>query len=410
MSSMIKFIDAIARKKLRDVLYIEFSGEELGSAEKDELGLPLAPSIDWQNDPTRQLVIRWLDEHEIVWECCGPVANPNVMESYQGQIYIDLPYDEFVEKYRHLRELLAFPEGSMRLKNARFCHLPLGVAMRNSVHDAPPGFWKYSAKPLIGEGIKLVLASSPLPVVYDAILCNTPGSACTILDTGLVTTVVVTREWLEEFDPIGVVVNFLDEGVKSERIPMPSWTVVDAAHLARQAIEESYIRFARSIGRNLASTEGTGIDSELTFWTFPLTSKNEAAFLSSLVFSSTPSHDKNPFVITGSVESGKTHLLNAIGKQYFENNLDVSVILVSCRDSGLGDVLGRLRQADLILLDDFQDLPGGSIQTEMLNVLISNVAEQKNVVLCIRADTSDSISVLPVWNDFLNQGCWVQCG
>lgn len=76
MPRQLKFIDAIAREKQRDVLFIAFRSK-----------------ADWRKNPRRQRVCQWLIEHQIAWEDCGPFADECCMRSYEGQIYVDVPYD-----------------------------------------------------------------------------------------------------------------------------------------------------------------------------------------------------------------------------------------------------------------------------------------------------------------------------
>lgn len=94
MPMLIEHIDAIARKKQRDVLYITFEAPKLahapsGDAENsddEDVDWGWDSSFDWKNDPMRQQVCQWLTEQQIAWSPCGYMANENCMISYQGQI------------------------------------------------------------------------------------------------------------------------------------------------------------------------------------------------------------------------------------------------------------------------------------------------------------------------------------
>lgn len=137
MPQLIEFIDAIARKKKRDVLFIRFSAPLDHGCNLDE-----APETwDWRSSTMRQAVIAWLDENQIGWCPCGDVANENCMMSYAGQIYVDAPFDDTNQAYQQLVGHLEDLDGSMRLPGVLFCALELHVAMRNAHHDAP-GFWE----------------------------------------------------------------------------------------------------------------------------------------------------------------------------------------------------------------------------------------------------------------------------
>lgn len=135
MPQLIDYIDAIARKKNRDVLYVVF-GTLAGPAD----ALVSEGHFDWEQHPSRQAIIRWLDENEISWKPCGGIARVNYMLSYKGQIYIDLPFEPSLPAYRRLEAFLEKPDGSMRLPGANFAYLPLETAMKNAEHDEE-GFW-----------------------------------------------------------------------------------------------------------------------------------------------------------------------------------------------------------------------------------------------------------------------------
>ena len=66
MPMLIEHIDAIARQKQRDVLFLEFNSPN--SQERfDEIGR-VDQRCDWRSLPSRLKVICWLDEQNIVWK------------------------------------------------------------------------------------------------------------------------------------------------------------------------------------------------------------------------------------------------------------------------------------------------------------------------------------------------------
>jgi len=131
MPRHIEHIDAIARQKRRAVLYLEFHPQPFKEWR----------NYDYQEDPTRAVVLAWFDAHDVPWTECGPFANPNVMAPYLGQVYIDVPYDDSLAEYRALRDYLEHPDGSMRHDGVRFYAMSLEHAMQNAEHDEP-GFWE----------------------------------------------------------------------------------------------------------------------------------------------------------------------------------------------------------------------------------------------------------------------------
>ena len=141
MPLIIEYIDAIGRKKKRDVLFVTFTAEIDPQVEEDDDLAIFPPQVDWENHSGRKQVIEYLDKNGIAWHPCGPRANPNVMDSYQGWIYLDVPYDVALAEYRLLETFLENPDGTMRIPHVVFNVLPLSSAMENAHHDEP-GFWE----------------------------------------------------------------------------------------------------------------------------------------------------------------------------------------------------------------------------------------------------------------------------
>jgi hypothetical protein len=137
MPLLIEHIDAIARQKQRDVLFLRFS-DPAGQALDDD---GLFSSFDWETSAGRQAVIKWLDENQVAWHPCGDFAATNSMCSYAGQLYIDVPFDEADPIYQKVLAYLENPDGSMRLPGVLFYALQLHIAMKNAHHDEP-GFWE----------------------------------------------------------------------------------------------------------------------------------------------------------------------------------------------------------------------------------------------------------------------------
>ena len=139
MPLRIEHIDAIARKKKRDVLYLEFhSSASEGDGAEGVLG---GNHFAWEQLPIRQEIIDWLEAQGMGWACCGHFADESLMRAYRGQIYIDVPFDASLPEFQALQEYLEFPDGSMRFSEATLFYCPLSKAMENAAHDEP-GFWE----------------------------------------------------------------------------------------------------------------------------------------------------------------------------------------------------------------------------------------------------------------------------
>ncbi len=144
MPQLLEHIDAIARKKQRDILFVTFEpratiylGEYIGRDILEEE----PNNYDYESDPKRTEVCQWLDDHKISWQECGHFASECGWMSYCGQIYIDVPYDKNNAEYQLLEAYFEYPDGSPRMKNIVLYCLALEIAMVNAHHDEP-GFWE----------------------------------------------------------------------------------------------------------------------------------------------------------------------------------------------------------------------------------------------------------------------------
>lgn len=110
MSQELQHIDAIAREKNRDVLFIHFEHYEV------------------QSD-IRDIVLAWLEDHEIAYTPCMGIAEENLIDSYLGDIYVDVPFDSRHFGYQELSEYLEDEEGNMKIDGVLFFVLSLDVAL-----------------------------------------------------------------------------------------------------------------------------------------------------------------------------------------------------------------------------------------------------------------------------------------
>ncbi|CAD6548267.1 hypothetical protein ACFQ3P_40945 [Paraburkholderia sabiae] len=139
LKTLMEHIDAIARKKQRDVLFLSFPQAE-------RCDDPLL----YEEVQTRCEIIEWLEANHVQWTECAAFADETAMYAYAGQIYLDIPFDGNDPVYQRVQAFLEYPDGSMRLENVMFWVVPLGRAMENRHHDEP-GFWDRWADGFLGE-------------------------------------------------------------------------------------------------------------------------------------------------------------------------------------------------------------------------------------------------------------------
>ncbi|QIO08346.1 hypothetical protein G8D99_04475 [Acinetobacter lanii] len=113
MPQLLQHIDAIAREKNRDVLFLHFEHYQ-----EDGEG----------DDPIRSIVLAWLEDHEIEYQPCMGLEQEGFVDTYVGDIYVDLAVDEDDATYRELCEYLEDDEGNMLLDGVLFFVLSLELA------------------------------------------------------------------------------------------------------------------------------------------------------------------------------------------------------------------------------------------------------------------------------------------
>lgn len=134
MPMIINSIDYIARQKKRDVLFVTFMPLNEDGYFADE-------AFDWENCVTRKRVIDWLESNEIGYLFCHRFWADGLLEyPYQGQVYIDVPFDQNNKQFKKLQDYFENPDGSMKDPTVRFCYITLEQAMKNAHHDKP-GYW-----------------------------------------------------------------------------------------------------------------------------------------------------------------------------------------------------------------------------------------------------------------------------
>jgi len=116
-----------------------------------------------------------------------------------------------------------------------------------------------------------------------------------------------------------------------------------------------------------ASSKST-LNPKYTFENFVVGPSNNFAYAASLAVAEQPSDVYNPLFIYGGVGLGKTHLMNAIGNYILEENPTANVLCISSetftnelidtiiKKKGTSDLRNRMRNVDVLMVDDIQFL------------------------------------------------------
>lgn len=137
MPYLLRHIDAIAREKQHDVLFLAF-GYRDGKDDAFDNYFP-------ESDAVRLNVMEWLTTNNIPHQPCAGFANENYMGGWRGEEYLDVPNDPQDANYKKLCDYFEKPDGTTKIPEVRFFILPLEKAMENAHHDEPL-FWDKWAK------------------------------------------------------------------------------------------------------------------------------------------------------------------------------------------------------------------------------------------------------------------------
>lgn len=140
---------------------------------------------------------------------------------------------------------------------------------------------------------------------------------------------------------------------------------------------------------NLSETQG----EELTFQNFVVGSSNRFAHAACQAVASQPAIVYNPLFIYGNPGLGKTHLLNAVAKEFRSNFPGRTVVYLKAEDftneviegisrGTMANVREKYRTADLFLMDDVQFLAGkNSTQEEFFHTFEALHEAKKQIIL-----------------------------
>ncbi len=131
---------------------------------------------------------------------------------------------------------------------------------------------------------------------------------------------------------------------------------------------------------------------EFTFSNFVISPKNELAANGALAVSKQPGKAYNPFLIYGGVGLGKTHLMQAIGNEIYNEFPDKKVMYVTAESftnefiAALGQrktaaFKNKYRSVDVLLIDDIHFFQGKeAVQEELFNTFNALYEAKKQMV------------------------------
>jgi chromosomal replication initiator protein len=148
-------------------------------------------------------------------------------------------------------------------------------------------------------------------------------------------------------------------------------------------------------------------DPRYNFDTFVVGKANEVAATAARTLASAESVNFNPLFIHGGTGRGKTHLLHAIGQMFLAKNPSARVVSMSAekfmvefvraiRENDTIGFKGRLRSADLLLIDDVQFIAGkDSTQEEFFHTMNEIITAGRRLVITSDRAPQDLDGIAP---------------
>jgi chromosomal replication initiator protein len=162
---------------------------------------------------------------------------------------------------------------------------------------------------------------------------------------------------------------------------------------AKPAVQPTYADGGTSSKASKLTAE-TNLNSRYTFSNFISGECNRLAYAASLEVVENPGHVYNPLFIYGDTGLGKTHLLLAVGHAarsaghrvlYTSAEQLTSEFVFALKSNNTDNFHSRYRNADFLLVDDFQFL-SGKVQTQECFYHIFNERYENNCQIVVTSD------------------------
>ncbi len=168
--------------------------------------------------------------------------------------------------------------------------------------------------------------------------------------------------------------------------------------IARESTRTQHLRrqdadMARAQGKPAVPNGSTALDPRMTFANFVRGSSNALAHSAAERMAAVEKPLFSPLYFQASTGQGKTHLMHAIGHAYRAAKPDAKIIYMSAerfmvefvqamRGGDTMEFKARLRDADMLLIDDIQFIVGkSSTQEELLHTIDALTAAGKRLVV-----------------------------
>jgi len=151
-------------------------------------------------------------------------------------------------------------------------------------------------------------------------------------------------------------------------------------------------KLQQSMKDELSSYFGILFDPLFRFDSFVAGATNNFAFSAAKAVSENPGKVYNPLFLYGNVGLGKTHLMQAIGNEIIQSQPEkvvlylptsklVDEIIAGIRNNKLSNLMKKLEQVDILLIDDIQFLAGADKTQEIFHNIFNDFQMKKKQII-----------------------------
>ena len=149
----------------------------------------------------------------------------------------------------------------------------------------------------------------------------------------------------------------------------------------------------KDVERQLELNSQTMLNPKYTFENFVVGPSNNLAYGASLAVAEMPSETYNPLFLYGDVGLGKTHLMNAIGNFIVSQNPMANILFTTSerfaselieaiiRKKGTSDLRNKMRNVDVLMVDDIQFLSKTTATQEEFFHTFNELAEKGKQII-----------------------------
>lgn len=263
----------------------------------------------------------------------------------------------------------------------------------------------------------LYLGDSAADQFRNAVFATSPNAALELLKSGVVSEVTFCRDWRALFDPCNEVVLYIDDAVRCSAIPMLAWRDLgkEQGVYGRLSQLDDFCR-ARGEATPLPDSQikyalACGLNPRMTLDVFKCHEGNAAAYGFATLVAISCRRERNPLLICGPADSGKTHLLNAIGNRWLDFNAGANVLCRSATEVRRSQTIDLMRAPlELLLIDDLHQHAGEQAAQQVINKLAQSLRNRAvQIVFTIRTKTNELPGIDKALAAFFNTGIAVMC-